>query len=133
MDSLELNNLINNVINSPGMIILNQPYSWDVFNYIQLKIINSAKKCIIVSFINGTMSDRLSTIDKILKIIDSMQINIEFDDVSKDKLAYLMLNIPGFIECLEQDYEESIETAFESFVKQNNSIKEIILKLNHIE
>lgn len=125
----ELLKLINETIKPPGIIILNQSYSWDIFNTIQLKIINNNKQ-IIVLFIKGSIIEQTRRINGFVQLIDELILNIDFEDISKEKLAFLMLNIPGFMEYLElNQHEESLESTFQKFVLHNNSIKKIIHKL----
>ena len=97
--------------------------------YNPIKIINNNKQ-IIVLFIKGSIIEQTRRINGFIQLIDELILNIDFEDISKEKLAFLMLNIPGFMEYLElNQHEESLESTFQKFVLHNNSIKKIIHKL----
>ncbi|RCK62563.1 hypothetical protein Cantr_08829 [Candida viswanathii] len=132
--STELTDMLAHVItaprhhHSPSLLVLAQPYARDVFEFVQCHVLRSGKT-IAVLFMNGeSVSGQLSAIERFVRDVEErVTLDVGFAEVPKERLAFLMLNVPGFMRYLEEC--GSIEDAFERFVLLNNSIKKIVLQL----
>ena len=112
----------------------------ELLNYLQFEIYKQSSKDIVVSIMtipkgcdfSILLSSQLNQIDDIIKDILKLDLSIALDVVNKEKLIFLMLNIPNLLPYLEQQQQRqddhfTIEELFQNFVKHHNSIKNILL------
>ncbi|RCK66120.1 hypothetical protein Cantr_01875 [Candida viswanathii] len=131
--STELTDMLAHAMTAPGhhtpsLLVLAQPYARDVFEFVQCHVLRSGKT-IAVLFMNGeSVSGQLRAIERFVRDIEERAaLDVGFAEVPKERLAFLMLNVPRFMGYLEEC--GSIEDAFERFVLLSNSIKKIVLQL----
>ncbi|KAG5421160.1 hypothetical protein I9W82_000250 [Candida metapsilosis] len=115
------------------ILILKREHDWYLYNFIQMMILKTGKS-IIVNYLGSadTPEVHLKMLGKLVKQVDdSMDLwKIGFD-LSKEQLAFLMLNVPGFINHLTggrsvEDTDVDIDVAFQEFVQKYPSIKRIV-------
>ena len=89
-----------------------------------------ANKSIIVNYLgkNSLPQQHLQSISALVKQVDAMDLKIGFD-LSMEQLAFLMLNIPGFINHLTRGgsiEDIDVDVVFQEFVQKYASIKLIV-------
>lgn len=115
-------------VNQFTILILKQT-DWYLYNYIQMMLLKTGKS-IGVNYLIHSPQHHLQILSKLVKQVDSMDLKIGFD-LSKEQLAFLMLNIPGFINYLTrggsvEDEDADVDMAFQEFVQKYPSIKLVV-------
>jgi len=109
-------------------VILHQS-DWYIYNFFQMMLLKT-NKSIIVNYLgkNSLPQQHLQSISALVKQVDAMDLKIGFD-LSMEQLAFLMLNIPGFINHLTRGgsiEDIDVDVVFQEFVQKYASIKLIV-------
>ncbi|RLV91093.1 hypothetical protein JA1_004102 [Spathaspora sp. JA1] len=123
----DIDNFLNVTVSAPLALVIIVPtdpsFDAQLFNYFQLKILQSDKD-IILSYMNKSLEYQTKLLDTLVKSVAKMDLSTEFN-LTKEKLTFLMLNLPQFVDGLQGDVDDMV-TEFEEYVAKFNSIREIV-------
>ncbi|KAI5955509.1 hypothetical protein KGF57_003641 [Candida theae] len=130
----ELVQILDSIDNNQFTILLLKQHDWYLYNLIQMMILKTGKS-IVVNYVAATADSPekyLQMLHTLVKQIDdsAMDLKIGFA-LSREQLAFLILNVPGFINHLTrggsiEEASDDIDVAFQEFVQKYPSIKLII-------
>lgn len=118
------------------IMVLMQP-DWRIFNFVQLQtLLLCGHNRVAITYLKDTVALHKTRLDTIVTTVDKMHdmMHLECEYyLSKQQLAFLMLNFPGLLDQLTQGCKEEIdihkvELAFLTLVSKYPSIKTIISK-----
>ncbi|KAI5951003.1 hypothetical protein KGF54_004077 [Candida jiufengensis] len=122
------------------LILTNQP-NFSIFNYLQMIILKSNKN-IVISYLIESIEHNMKILKKLISLINNELSVVKNFEISKEQLAYLMLNIPGLIEYLtttttnnennsildneSSDISADIDAKFQEFISKYPTIYSIL-------
>ncbi|KAI5968753.1 hypothetical protein CANMA_002189 [Candida margitis] len=123
----DLAKLLDNIDTNQFTILVLKQRDWYLYNYIQMMVLKTGKS-IVVNYLMESPEHHLKVLAQLVKQVDSMDLKIGFD-LSKEQLAFLMLNVPGFINHLaggEPVEDVDVDAVFQEFITRYPSIKSIV-------